>query len=327
MSPPPGVILFAVRLMWSVLPFGLLVTAANALAVHRTAERPATARPGAVPSALEFLDTWAWGRTAAIAAGFCVAAVIYGFLARTVRRGPRGHPAAVMVLSGVFAVAFGLGCLWVWETMPLAAPSWYRPVLAGLLGAAAGAQLLAVVLLTRTRAGVWVSRLGMGGRDDPDAVDAGTRRAARLLVGALGFVAAYAAVTAAAVQLAAAANTDGHNDLLSSVHATNLMVSGFIALWTLPFAVHGMVLLRRHARRAKPLALASTGGFSVLYLLLFWYLSENNAATSFFFFDDQSMLTSHVPDWHVPVLYGIVGIAAVAQLTALVTLARRPLPF
>lgn len=341
----PADIRIAAALMWSVLPFGLLVTAANGLAVqqvrHRLPATPPTQNADSVRFAIEQFPAFGLRRTLVIAAGFLLAGLIYCVLAWAVRRGNLRWPAAVMLLAGALVVMYALGCRWAYYNDPVitfrsqilevppgvfgntspwnmesVAPEWYRPALAWLLIFSAVSQFAAVVLVTRTEAVVWMSKPAARSSDDADA---GTRRAAWLLMCALGFVTLYVVVNAVAIRLAAAATPplatgEGLVNEEGSTHLQNLAVAIVFAVWVVPLAKYGASLLKR---RTKPGAVAMIGALSFMYLLTMWWSVKAHPMTWF----DQDLL-EHQPGWHQPVLYGVFAGAVLSHLTALITLAR-----
>ncbi|MGH3392356.1 MAG: hypothetical protein ACRDOO_26090 [Actinomadura sp.] len=336
--------------MWSVLPFGLLVTAVNGLAVqqvrHRLPVTPPEANADTVRFAIEQFPVFGLRRTLVIAAGFLPAALVYCVLAWAVRRGDLRWPSAVILSAGVLVVVYALGCGWVYDHDPVidfrsqvlevppgvagnvspwnmesVAPGWYRAALAWLLILSVVAQCAAVVLVTRAGAVGWMSRPAATSGGD---VDAGTRRAALLLMSALGFVAAYAVVNAAAIRLAASgtpplATREGPLSVESGTHLQNLEVAILLAVWAVPLATYGVALLRR---RARPGAVAMIGCLSPGYLLTLWWFTVTHPMTWESYGEYNAALREHQPGWHEPVLYGLLAAAVLVHLAALGALAR-----
>ncbi|MEU7746320.1 hypothetical protein [Nonomuraea sp. NPDC049158] len=179
----------ATALMWSILPFGAIVTALNiavCASVEAVARKALSQSRDYLDYGMAHFDTVAWGRTQGIAVFFILAALAIGAIAWLIRRQRRFNLVALLV--GPLSLTY---VFWVWHVhmsnpvaddvlwkiqefdpaLPLTSdtllPGWYQPTLTVTLLAAAAAQLSALALLIWSRAlrrnpaegGMWRGRI------------------------------------------------------------------------------------------------------------------------------------------------------------------------
>ncbi|MEU7828331.1 MULTISPECIES: hypothetical protein [unclassified Nonomuraea] len=315
----------ATALMWSILPFGAIVTALN-IAVCASVE--AVARKALAQSrdyldyGMTHFDTVAWGRTQGIAVFFVLAALAIGAIAWLIRRQRRFNLVALLV--GPLSLTY---VFWVWNihmsnpvaddvlwkiqelapALPLTSdtllPGWYQPTLTVTLLAAAAAQLSALALLIWSRA---LRRIPAEG---------GLWRGKVLALIGPACAAAYAAINFAGIWLAdlSVGPGDGTD---STIAAAWIWTSGI----ALVFGVLGTVLaaidlslLRGRAKAYKTL-LSLSVALTLLYcliLLLAWQYDLSEPM------DETTGFTDYRPWWRTPGVITVAVVAAMAQLDVL----------
>ncbi|MGV9596491.1 hypothetical protein ACWDR1_07485 [Streptosporangium sandarakinum] len=350
---PPRQARITIALLWSVIPHGLAVTVLNGVALVMTDRRlphaPVTQNAEAVPVALREYAGFAWGRTALIGLFFMAAALAFGLLARTTRRGVRRWP-AVPLLAGVLAVLHTIGLILVAGLNPVtgygprlfpvngalfsgapfdmaaAAPPWYLPALAALLAIGWAGQLAGLILLARPAT---VSRYARKGTAEDTAgepaVPAGRTRVIPLMALGPVFVAVVAVVDHTAIRLTEnAADPALVEHVVSAARTAMFVDSAFLGVPAVALAVLGT-----HPRlRTRPGALFASGVLAVLYLFALVVAQVFNPLSTGVLTDDQSGFSEHIPPWYLPVLTVVQSIAALVHLAALaelVTRARGPL--
>lgn len=327
-------------LMLAVLPYGLIITVLNFVAVAHTRaalpHAPVYTNARDVGIALRQFTEFGWTRSLAVAAFFGATAVVFGVLAWLVRRGGWRWPAAVLVPTGMFSAAYVVGLCQVFLLNPVSdyryqdlpngggvpwamseqSPVWYLPALGAVLALAALTQVVALVLLTRTgRAARAGKPVGMG------AVL--TARPVPLLL-ALAFamiftVANYAAIWSAENVLRGhRAGPALFRDVVEAQRDHAVVLAVALGLATVCMAV--VVLWARHGGR--PVAAAIAGVLSVPYALILVLSWRFRPLTPSWYPDDQSGLTAARPDWHPPVLASLLAVAALGLLGYLFSVVR-----
>jgi hypothetical protein len=95
-----------------------------------------------------------------------------------------------------------------------------------------------------------------------------------------------------------------------------LRVCAFAIVPAAALALHG-ILLHRHGLR--PRSMLIVGVFTGVYLFALLLVAWGNLLM---YMDEQSGFSEHLPHWREEVTTGILGAAALVQLTALPLLAR-----
>lgn len=162
----------AAALMLSALPFGLVITVINFVAIAQRLDF--AARQGFSPileanprfsgeAVLRSAERNAWGHALWVALFFGCAAAVFGGLLWWLRRDRWRRPRALLVPGGFASAIYWLSLVLVflvdparvrlttsYEDVPDSIPGWYLPALGTLLALAATTQLAALVLLART---------------------------------------------------------------------------------------------------------------------------------------------------------------------------------
>ncbi|MFF5212717.1 hypothetical protein [Streptosporangium sp. NPDC000396] len=319
----------ATALMWSILPFGAVVTALNIAAcadVEAAARKALSQSRDYLEYGMGHFDTVAWGRTQGVAAFFVLAAVLIGALARLIRRRERYN--LVALLMGPLSLAY---VFWLWHvhaSNPVAddvlwqiqeldsalsltshtlLPHWYQPALTVTLLAAAAAQLSALALLIYSKA---LRRV---------QADDGLWRGKVLALTGPACAAAYAVVNFAGIWVADLEVGPGDVDwmIVNTWTWISRIALTLGVLGTLLAAVDISLLLGRI--RAYKMMLFLSGALTLLYwliLLLAWRydLAEPR--------DDTTGFTDYRPWWRTPGVITIVAVAATARLGVLFLMIR-----
>ncbi|MER5650446.1 hypothetical protein [Streptosporangium sp. NPDC002524] len=307
---------------WFPLPFGLLVVIVGFFAARDVRGRlpgaPAEVNEHVVPQAIDAFVPFVQGRLALLGAFFVAAALLFGVVEFGSRR-----PVSLVLGTGFLSAAYvaAMPVVYVlnpvtgydewfpdpsggYATMPFdmgaLSPPWYPPLLGVLLAAAAIAQLSTVRGVVRR-----------------DAVLPPSPRSAWLLSLPLAFLLVFAAANLVSDRIARA--TAPPASFWEADSALELMVLGcaFALVPAVALALYG-IRLRGHGAGSRTLLLV--GVFTLLYLLMLPLMALNNLMM---YSNEQSGFTEHLPAWREEITVGVLGAAALAQLAALLLLARR----
>ncbi|MEQ4719187.1 hypothetical protein [Nonomuraea sp. B19D2] len=309
------------KLTWFPLPCGLVVIVVNFFAVRdvngRLPTAPVEANEHVAPQAIDAFIPFAQGRIALLGAFFIVATLLFGLVEFGLSRRPAGLAFGTGLLNVAYAAAMPV--IYVlnpvtgydeqfpdpaggYATMPFdmgpLSPPWYLPLLGWILATAAIAQLLAVygvVLRDAVLLPPW---------------------SAWLLLLPLAFLLAFAAANLVSDRIARATAPAG--SFWEADYALELMfeVCAFAVVPAAALALHGILLRRRGLR---PRSLLIVGVFTGVYLLTLLLVAWGNLLM---YMDEQSGFSEHLPGWREEVTTGILGVAALVQLTTLPLLAR-----
>ncbi|MFI6389952.1 hypothetical protein [Nonomuraea sp. NPDC050540] len=308
---------------WFPLPFAFAVVVINVLAVREVMDRlpgaPIDANEHVVPRAIAAYLPFAQGRVALLAGVFVVAALLFAL----VELGLGGRPAGLALGAGFLCATYLVAMMAVfalnpvtgydeefpepsggYSTMPFdmgaLSPPWYRPLLGGVLLAAAIAQIVAVRGLLRRQAHV------------PSA-----SRGTWLLLLPSAFVLAFAAANFASDRIARATAPPG--SFWEADYALRLMVqvTAVAAVPAAGLAAHGILVYRNGVR---PRSMLVVGVLTAAFVFTLPLVALGNLQM---YSNEQSGFTEHLPGWREAVTGGILGAAALVQLAAFPLLARR----